>query len=856
VYDQDSFRDSNEMFMQIPHLNQLGIGTVLPTAYDTAWLARVPAVPNLAQPAFPGALNWLREHQLSDGSWGTLQPYNAHSNTLSTLAAILALLHWNNGDDNSRIRQGMSSLLALAQRLEEETFVTIGFELLLPALVKECEARGLVLPADIRAYYQPYEKMSEQKKRLIELYHQQYGFNKPASWWFSLEMLGGTILKDTTVAFPFDSTMLSPTGSIAASPAATAFLLAAVRYRGGDLPDAYYYLNHFSNENITAAPDVFPIDEFELAFSANYLLEAGVNPEESQLKEIMHKIYAKWQARPEGGLGYSSHFFIDPDCTANGIMALIRAGYKDLKSDILLRYFNGSYIETYEGELIPSVSSNLHSLCALRLLPQTPEIKNAINKILDWLNGQAKLEGPLFIDKWHFSPIYPISRAVIALEGLDNALAERCIEWLCQHQHDNGGWGELGYITQEETAFASLALRYWQSKKHSIPSVIFEAAQQYMESTGPSNEPLWIGKVLYCPYYVVASVIAAAMIGLAKKDDIPSRTIHFDLGVIQLSENLRLAGTLYCLKTLEKNLPDISLVEEHNRKWALETKLCEPTSKMLNAGVAAGCARALRNVGLNELNIYTDYALLLLSLDDVLDEAWEKMNDSLVLSKVFTLFLDIIKNKKIDPDCYRNISFPRLHSFCEAFTSLKTRIYEQGMDVGYFISSVEMMFEALYKEFSYRQKNIEFDSDEYLNFRIQAGSLEVSCELAFLLKQIVLNSALRQHPHFIKFKAHGYRAFIIANDILSMRKEQYNNESTKDNYIFIKQQKLKCSLSQAFEEAIKDHNQEITMMIENKRILLSEIRDDQYLEDAMSVVEDHVQAHLDWALETIRYQRS
>src|SRR5262249_35920138 len=150
-----------------------------------------------------------------------------------------------------------------------------------------------------------------------------------------------------------------------------------VRYRGSDLPNAYSYLNHFSNENITAAPDVFPVDEFELAFSANYLLEAKVDPKENGLNEIIHKVYARWQARPEGGLGYSSHFFIDPDCTANGLMALIRAGYKDLKSDMLLRYFNGSYMETYEGELIPSVSTNIHSLCALRLLSPTPEINNA-----------------------------------------------------------------------------------------------------------------------------------------------------------------------------------------------------------------------------------------------------------------------------------------------------------------------------------------------------------------------------------------------------------------------------------------------------------------------------------------------
>jgi hypothetical protein len=39
------------------------------TAYDTAWVARAPGA-NGSSPAFPEALNWLRQNQYSDGSWG------------------------------------------------------------------------------------------------------------------------------------------------------------------------------------------------------------------------------------------------------------------------------------------------------------------------------------------------------------------------------------------------------------------------------------------------------------------------------------------------------------------------------------------------------------------------------------------------------------------------------------------------------------------------------------------------------------------------------------------------------------------------------------------------------------------
>jgi halimadienyl-diphosphate synthase len=325
-------------------------------------------------------------------------------------------------------------------------------------------------------------------------------------------MLGGHHLKD--------SKCLSPMGSIAASPAATAYFLAAVRDRGGDLPSAYHYLNQFNHSNITAAPNVFPIDEFELAFSANYLLEAGVSPEKIELKTIISKIFAQWQARPEGGLGYSSHFTIDPDCTANGLRALMLAGHKDLNPNVLLKFFNGTYMETYASELNPSVSTNLHTLQALRLLPQTAEIKNVIARILSWLNQQANSNGPVLIDKWHFSPIYPIARAVIALAGLDDTLVQRCVEYLCKSQHANGGWGEFGYSTSEETAFASLALSYW-AKNHDISFAVLKSAKYYLDQADSLPEDaLWIGKVLYCPYYVVASILGAAKIALRTQDQI------------------------------------------------------------------------------------------------------------------------------------------------------------------------------------------------------------------------------------------------------------------------------------------------------------------------------------------------
>ena len=41
-------------------------------AYDTAWLAGVPAEGDRRNSRFPTTLRWLADNQLSDGSWGSV----------------------------------------------------------------------------------------------------------------------------------------------------------------------------------------------------------------------------------------------------------------------------------------------------------------------------------------------------------------------------------------------------------------------------------------------------------------------------------------------------------------------------------------------------------------------------------------------------------------------------------------------------------------------------------------------------------------------------------------------------------------------------------------------------------------
>ena len=48
-------------------LKEIGAGKMMNTIYDTAWVARLS---ELGEPIGEQALEYLRSHQLADGSWG------------------------------------------------------------------------------------------------------------------------------------------------------------------------------------------------------------------------------------------------------------------------------------------------------------------------------------------------------------------------------------------------------------------------------------------------------------------------------------------------------------------------------------------------------------------------------------------------------------------------------------------------------------------------------------------------------------------------------------------------------------------------------------------------------------------
>ena len=77
----------------------------LPSAYDTAWVAMVPApapapAGSAPAPRYPGCVDWvLRSQRRDDGSWGGGDPSLRKDALSSTLACVLALTTWGVGGD-------------------------------------------------------------------------------------------------------------------------------------------------------------------------------------------------------------------------------------------------------------------------------------------------------------------------------------------------------------------------------------------------------------------------------------------------------------------------------------------------------------------------------------------------------------------------------------------------------------------------------------------------------------------------------------------------------------------------------------------------------------------------------------
>lgn len=481
-------------------LSVVGGGRIEPTAYDTAWVARVPDLDDPDRPAFPQALDWLLTHQHADGSWGAAVNYH-YDRVLSTLATALTLDYWSRRNDGSsyadRLEAAQHSIWKNVSGLRRDPYDTIGFELILPTLLQEARGQGFLLP------YNSFDSFIRARDAKLGLIPSDLIYTRKVSTIFSAEFLGDQL----DVCRVHD--LQDANGSIASSPSATAYYL----LKDPTNYTAREYLRRVLTRSGGAAPAVDPIDVFEPAwvlFNA-----AQVRPDTDWAAPLLDPHIQMLCAAVDRmqGVGYNTYFAVpDLDGTATTFRILTWAGIT-LDPGLLMQFEGEDHFRCFPYERNPSISANVHLLDALHVAPNFSGRDRAIQKVLTFLE-RSRTFRTFWFDKWHASPYYTTAHALLAL-GDNRSLSDDAVFWIVNTQNTDGSWGYYEIGTAEETAYCLQALAAYRRNGGSVERSVLERGAEYLtnslERLAVDYTPLWIGKSLYTPTWVVHSAVLSAL---------------------------------------------------------------------------------------------------------------------------------------------------------------------------------------------------------------------------------------------------------------------------------------------------------------------------------------------------------
>lgn len=479
-------------------LQQIGPGRMSSTAYDTSWAARLGEMDSELSNR---ALEWLCQHQLADGSWGAAEPFYYHDRVISTLAAMIALTcRGRRAQDRAQIERGLLALERITAGATDglaadPNGATVGFEMIVPALVEEAERLGIIKQQGNRILGRLARLRQAKMAKLAGL-----KINRHISAAFSAEMAGD----EGRNLLEIDNLQESD-GSVAHSPSATAYFVLKIRPND---PAAMGYLRKWASLD-GGLPNFAPIDVFEVAWTLwNLGLIQSFDVYSPQAKEKAKSLRAAWE--PRRGIGTAFECTVkDSDDSSIVFEVLETYGYPaDIEA--VLGYEEQTHFRCFSFEANPSISANIHVLGALK---KAGFSKSAppVRKVLAFLRQNTKGDG-FWYDKWHSSPYYATSHMIIASAAYDKDLCAKAVQWMLKQQRADGGWGFYRLPTAEETAYCIQALKVWEQHGGDLPPGQLELAHHWLRNhLNDPFPPLWIGKALYTPHLVVKSTLLSAL---------------------------------------------------------------------------------------------------------------------------------------------------------------------------------------------------------------------------------------------------------------------------------------------------------------------------------------------------------
>ena len=486
-------------------LKKLGNSQMSLSAYDTAWVSRLNEFDSEMS---NGALRWISSNQLLNGSWGSLRPMYYHDRLISTLSAMIALTRrGRRGTDKMQIERGIKALGEITDGatrglMADQGGATVGFELIVPALVAEAEQLGLIKQQKERILGRLSEIRNAKMAKLSG-----YKISRFVSASHSTEMAS----QDKIDLLDIDNLQES-NGSIGNSPAASAHF--ALYVKPGD-EGALNYLRSTIRDGQGGVPTATPIDIFERVWVLWNLSLTGLHTSDDEIKALCapHLDHIQTYWNPKCGLSFSKSFTAaDSDDSSVGFEVLSKCG-RNPNLEAILSYEEENWFRCYEAERDPSLGANVHMLGALR---QAGYDKShpSIRKILRFIRAKHRPAG-YWMDKWNVSPYYITTHIIILCKGYDDELCQESVNWILKTQQVNGSWASYGFQSAEETAYCLQALKIWQmhqGRNSNIPKEAIEKARVWLsQHCEPPYASFWTAKTIYSPEIMAKSAIISAL---------------------------------------------------------------------------------------------------------------------------------------------------------------------------------------------------------------------------------------------------------------------------------------------------------------------------------------------------------
>jgi halimadienyl-diphosphate synthase len=486
-------------------LASLGEGSMSPCAYDTAWVARLtrPDAPN--EPLFPESFDWLLRNQHEDGSWGAEIDF-AHDRVISTLSALVALASSQYRQDEAQraVRRGVVYLNRERPNLQDNPAETVGFELILPELVRQAKALKLRLP------YKDWEFVEAIKADKLRRIPPIAIYGGPTPMTHSLEFLGDRL------APMLVQRCQSPNGSYGASPSATAY----VETRFADSEHLRYLRRVVNSAEDGGLPFLYPFETFETGWVLYFLAPLLEHLPAAVLQPHVERLANAWDPT---GTGWTSEYPVtDSDDTAI-VLYVLNLQKKGLSHDVFRLFECDEYFYCFAFERNDSVGANAHILQTLMQYAPNAERRRMAIKILNHLKN-SRIAGEYWIDKWHVSPLYGTEEVITSLGPLASDLIRPSVNWILEGQHEDGSWGiEGGNI--EETALAVLALTAASRHDGPVRRLTDSAAERgidyIIEHRDGPKPSLWLGKGVYRPHNIVQAMVLSSLYGWVSRRNQP-----------------------------------------------------------------------------------------------------------------------------------------------------------------------------------------------------------------------------------------------------------------------------------------------------------------------------------------------